>query len=599
MKKSKILFISLIALVGLLAAVFLLDRDYAQPRPENKQIAKIMGTMTLQDKIGQMVLIDKNAITLDDVRRKSVGGVLSGGGGNPEKNTPDEWYGMVKDFQDAALDSKLKIPILYGVDAVHGNGNLRGAVIFPHNIGLGATRDVSLLTEIGRATAREVKATGANWNFAPVLSMPEDYRWGRVYECYSSDQKIVSELGIAYMNGLQAESILATPKHFLGEGQEDWATSKEYKLDQGNLSMSVAELREKNLLPFTEAIKNGALSIMISRDSLNGQKISGNKDLLTGLLKQELGFKGFLVSDWGAVDQISDDYYKDIITSINAGMDMVMLPADYDTFMNNMTAAVNNGDIPLSRIDDAVSRILLAKQSIGLLDNAMPGKDLIKKVGSLEHREIARRAVRQSLVLLKNDNDALPLRDPKTILVVGRAADDIGMQAGGWTINWQGDHGETTPGTSILTAITKEFTSSTIIYDPMATKRFSKKADISIVVVGERPYAEGVGDRERLSLSPEDTKRIAAARKNSQKVVLLILAGRPLIIENALESADAAVMAWLPGTEGEGISDVLSGKYAFSGTLPLAWPKTMEQIDSNNTKDSLFAFGFGLQYPKK
>lgn len=417
-----------------------------------------------------------------------------------------------------------------------------------------------------------------------------------MYECYSSDQQIVTDLGIAYMKGLQSERILATPKHFLGEGQEDWATSKEYKLDQGNLSMSVAELRDKNLLPFIEAVKNGAMSIMVSRNSLNGKKISGNKDLLSGILKDELGFKGFLVSDWGAVDQISDDYYKDIIISINAGMDMVMLPADYDTFMNNMTSAVNNGEIPLSRIDDAVRRILLAKQSIGLFDQAMPGKDLIKDVGSSEHREIARRAVRESLVLLKNDNQALPLKQPKNILVVGRAADDIGMQAGGWTINWQGDHGDTTPGTSILTAFKKEFAHSTFIYDPMATKKLATKAEVAIVVIGEQPYAEGVGDRERLLLSPEDNKRIAAARKNSQKVILLIIAGRPLIIESVLKDADAVVMAWLPGTEGEGISDVLSGKYPFSGTLPLAWPKSMAQIEAKDTKDPLFPRGFGLKY---
>jgi beta-glucosidase len=427
--------------------------------------------------------------------------------------------------------------------------------------------------------------------------MPEDYRWGRVYECYSSDQNIVNELGLAYMKGLQEENILATPKHFLGEGQEDWNTSKEYKLDQGNLSMSLETLKEKNLLPFTEAVKNGAMSIMVSRDSLNGEKISGNKYLLTDLLKNELGFKGFLVSDWGAVDQISDDYYKDIIISINAGMDMVMLPADYDTFMNNMSSAVNNGQIPIERIDDAVTRILAAKKSIGLLTESMPLKDLTKDVGSKEHREVARRAVRESLVLLKNDNQTLPLKDPKNILIVGRAADDIGMQAGGWTIEWQGDHGDTTPGTSILDAFKKEFKNSNINYDPMAEKKLAQKADIGVVVIGEQPYAEGVGDRERLSLSPEDLKRITSAKQNSNKIVVIILAGRPLIIENILKDIDALVMAWLPGTEGEGITDVLAGNYNFSGTLPLSWPKTMEQIETKSLKEPLFKLGDGLVYP--
>ncbi len=597
MKYNKTLIIGLIVLIGVIAIALTYKRPLTEQQSKDSDIQRIVDQMTLQDKIGQMVLIDKNAISLDDVRRKSIGGVLSGGGGNPKDNTPEQWYEMVKEFQTAALDSKLKIPIFYGVDAVHGNGNLKGAVIFPHNIGLGATRNAALLTEIGKITALEVKATGANWNFAPVLSMPEDYRWGRVYECYSSDMQLVTELGVAYMKGLHAENILATPKHFLGEGQEDWDTSKDYKLDQGNLSMSLAELKEKNLLPFTEAVNNGAMSIMISRDSLNGEKISGNKYLLTDLLKSEMGFKGFLVSDWGAVDQISDDYYRDIITSINAGMDMVMLPGEYDIFMNNMTTAVNNNQISIERIDDAVLRILRAKKSIGLLANPIPDKNLLSSVGSKEHRAVARQAVRESLVLLKNDNEALPLKDPKTILIVGRAADDIGMQAGGWTIEWQGDHGDTTPGTSILDAFKKEFTNSTISFDPMAEKKLAQKAEVGIVVIGEQPYAEGVGDRERLSLSPEDLKRIAHAKQNSNKVVVIMLAGRPLIIEQILKDVDALVMAWLPGTEGEGITDIVSGKYNFSGKLPVAWPKTMEQIETKTIKEPLFELGHGLAYP--
>jgi beta-glucosidase len=596
MKWRIITIILLIAVASYGVSLLVKETPQTVLKSGDDQINKLISEMTLQDKIGQMVLIDKNKITLDDVRRKSVGGVLSGGGGNPANNTPEEWYEMVKEFQTAAMDSKLQIPILYGVDAVHGNGNLKGAVIFPHNIGLGATRNADLVYDTARATAREVKATGANWNFAPVLAMPEDYRWGRVYECFSSDQNIVADLGRSYIKGLQVESVLATPKHFLGEGQEDWETSKEYKLDQGNLSMTLDVLKEKNLFPFEEAVAEGAMSIMISRDSLNGEKISGNKYLLTDLLKNELGFQGFLVSDWGAVDQISDDYYKDIIISINAGMDMVMLPSDYDVFMNNITSAVNNNQIPMSRIDDAVTRILRAKKSIGLFDQAIPTKDLIKTVGSSEHREIARQAVRESLVLLKNDNQALPLKDPKDILIVGRAADDIGMQAGGWTIEWQGDHGDTTPGTSILDAFKKEFKNSNINFDPMAEKKLTTKAEIGVVVIGEQPYAEGVGDRERLLLSPEDIKRVEAAKENSEKVVLIILAGRPLIIQDITKDVDAIVMAWLPGTEGAGITDVLSGSNNFTGKLPVTWPKTMQQIEAKDMSDPLFEFGYGLSY---
>ncbi len=598
MKQTTLAITIFIIIIGLGGIVLLrnFQNDQSNQKTDDAQIQKIISRMSVQEKIGQMVLIDKNAISPDDVRRKSIGGILSGGGGNPQDNTPEQWYEMVKEFQAAAMDSKLKIPILYGVDAVHGNGNVKGAVIFPHNIGLGAANDVELVKKIGQATATEVKATGANWNFAPVLSMPEDYRWGRVYECYSSDKKIVTELGVAYMKALQDEKILATPKHFLGEGQEDWATSKDYKLDQGNLTMTLSELKEKNLLPFEDAIRAGAMSIMISRDSLNGKKISGDKYLLTDLLKGEMGFKGFLVSDWGAVDQISDDYYKDIVISINAGMDMVMLPGDYDVFMNNISSAISNREIEMSRIDDAVTRILRAKQSIGLFDNYLPSKELLKTVGSVEHREIAREAVRKSLVLLKNDKETLPIRNPKNILIVGRAADDIGMQAGGWTIEWQGDHGDTTPGTSILDAFKKQFKDSTITYDPMAEKTLTKKADIAVVVIGEQPYAEGVGDRERLLISPEDQKRISSAKKNSEKVVLLIIAGRPLIIEESVKDVDAVVMAWLLGTEGEGISDVLSGDYDFSGKLPVAWPKTMEQIETKLMKEPLYKIGHGLTY---
>lgn len=552
--------------------------------------------MTPLEKIGQMVLVDKNAVKPEDITRKLIGGVLSGGGGNPEINTPQGWRQMVLEYQNAAYKSRLAIPILYGVDAVHGNGNVYGAVIFPHNIGLGATRNAKLVEEIGRITAEEISATGANWNFAPVLSMPMDYRWGRVYECYSTDQALVTELSKSYINGLHSQNVLATPKHFIGEGSENWGSSNEYELDQGNIIMSIDELKSTQLDPFKEAVRAGSMSIMISRSSLNGKKISADKYLLTDLLKNEIGFKGFLVSDWGAIDQIQGDYYQDIVTSINAGMDMVMLPSDYDSFIDKISEAIKNGDIKQERIDDAVTRILRAKFSIGLFDEATDSSGLLEKIGSSSHREVARQAVRESLVLLKNERNALPIINPRRILIVGRAADDIGMQAGGWTIEWQGGHGDTTPGTSILSAFKNEFKDSEIIYDAMATGTKSIKADVGVVVVGERPYAEGVGDRQRLLLSPEDLKRIQVAKKNSDKVVLVILSGRPLIVQNALRDVDAVVVAWLPGTEGAGITDVLSGKYNFSGKLPLAWPKTMEQIEKKDVRDPLFKFGFWLTY---
>lgn len=595
MKTNRILMIVIIFFV--LTGVYCVSNQSQIKTKESEGLVKnILSRMTLQDKIGQMVLIDKNAITPEEVSRNSIGGVLSGGGGNPKINTPEEWYKMVEEFQIAAMNSKLKIPAFYGVDAVHGHGNVKGAVIFPHAIGLGATRDQMLVESVGRATAEEVRATGANWNFAPVLSLPNDLRWGRVYECFSTDVDLVAELGTSYIKGLQSRQILSTPKHYIGEGAEDWGTSKEYNLDQGDITIGYSELTKAYLLPFEEAIKAGSMSIMVSRSSLNGKKISGNKYLLTDLLKNQLGFEGFLVSDWGAIDQLSGDHYQNTVDAINAGMDMIMLPGDHSYFMNNVASAVNNGEIPVLRIDDAVTRILEAKKSIGLLGKPLPDKSLLRSVGSQEHREIARRAVRQSLVLLKNDNKTLPINTPKNILIVGRAADDIGMQAGGWTIEWQGGHGDSTLGVSILNAFKKEFIGSEIIYDPKAEKTLFSKADVGIAVVGERPYAEGVGDRERLSMSAEDLQRIKYAKNNSRRVVVIIIAGRPLIIQEAMKDVDVVIMAWLPGTEGAGITDVLSGKYNFSGKLPLAWPKTMEQVENKDTRDPLFEFGYGLTY---
>jgi beta-glucosidase len=596
-KKSIMLSALIILFIPIFSGAYFLiiNKEVEKKAVNNNRVQNILAGMSLQDKIGQMVLIDKDAISLDDVRRKSIGGVLSGGGGNPAINSPQEWRRMVEEFQIAAMGSRLKIPLFYGVDAVHGHGNLFGAVIFPHNIGLGATRDATLVEKVAAITAQEIKATGVNWNFAPVVSMPGDLRWGRVFECFSTDIDVVTELSLAYAQGTHSQKILSTPKHFIGEGTEDWKTSKDYYLDQGDITMSIEDIKTENLMPFKKLIETGSMSIMVSRSSINGDKISGNKSLLTDLLKNELGFKGFLVSDWGAVDQISDDYYNDIISSVNAGMDMVMLPGEYDTFMNNITSAVNNGKIPVSRIDDAVSRILTAKDSIDLFEPDKKDNSLIENIGSEEHRDLARQAVRQSLVLLKNENQALPIKDAKNVLVIGRAADDVGMQAGGWTINWQGGHGSTTQGTSILTAIKNEFKNSKIKYDAMANGVYMKKAEISLVVVGEQPYAEGMGDRERLTLSPEDQKRISFSKKNSNRVVLIILAGRPLIIEDIINDVDAVVMAWLPGTEATGISDVLSGKYDFSGKLPLAWPRTMEQIENKNLDNPLFEFGYGLR----
>lgn len=560
-----------------------------------QKIRTLVDQMTLAEKLGQMTLVEKNSIKKGDITRKNIGAILSGGGSNPSINTPDEWYSMINKFQQEAVNTRLGIPLLYGIDAVHGDGNVMGAVIFPQNIGLGATRDQSLVREIARITAVEMSATGQNWNFSPTLSVPKDLRWGRVYECFSTNPLLVSAMGKSYTEGLMDGKVLPTLKHFIGEGQAAWGSSKQYKIDQGDVMMSKNDLKNIYLIPYSDAIKTGAMSIMISRSSWLGQKISSNKYLLTEILKKQLNFKGFLVSDWGAIDQISKDDYQNVVESINAGMDMIMVPSDYDKFMNNLNYAVVNNDISMGRIDDAVSRILRAKLSLGLFAQPMQKFDL-NNVGSVDHRLLARKAVAESLVLLKNNN-ALPINKKiENILIVGKGANDVGIQSGGWTINWQGVTGYNFLGTSIYDAFKKKFKDKNIILKLSGDKSLASKGDIGIVVVAETPYAEGVGDSADLSLSKIDQENIRFTKQNSKKTILLIIAGRPLIITDFINGVDAAVMLWLPGSEGDGIVDVLSGDNEFHGKLPLDWPKTMKQVQENDLSKPLFQFDYGLKY---
>lgn len=569
------------------------------PTTDEEKISSLVESLTLEEKIGQMTLVEKNSIKPGDIRRKSIGAILSGGGGSPAFNTPENWHEMIMNYQAEALSSPSKIPLLYGIDAVHGNSNVQGAVIFPHQIGIGAARDKDLARKVAEITAAEMMATGANWNFSPGLNMPKELRWGRVYENFSSDHDLTAELGSAYVEGMASQKVLTAPKHFIGEGLEEWGSSKSYEVDQGDVIATEENLKSIYLKPFRSAIESGAMSIMVSRSSWNGKKISSNRNLLTAWLKQELGFKGFLVSDWGAIDQISDDGYENVISSINAGMDMVMVPTDYDKFMNNIIFAVKNGEIPMARIDDAVTRILRAKMSIGLLDENSPYDKSPDSIGTAEHRKVARQAVSESLVLLKN-NGVLPIdRNKKKILIIGKGGDDVGMQSGGWTIDWQGVSGWNFLGTSIYKALSNEFPASRITYSENAFVRPAGRFDIGIAVVGEQPYAEGVGDKADLSLSALDMENITLARQNSKKVLVIILSGRPLILGAALDKADAVVAAWLPGSEGEGIADVLSGKNNFTGRLPFDWPKDMSQVRNiSNYNNPLFSRGFGLGYRK-
>lgn len=586
--------------------------------PVPQRVEDLLSRMTIEEKIGQMTLISKDNIRSGDITKYYLGAVLSGGGGSPDENTPQAWADMVDGFQLEALETRLAIPIIYGVDAVHGHGNLYGATIFPHQIGLGAARNPELMYQIGQAAALEMMATGISWNYAPVVAVPQDIRWGRTYEAYSEDTALVTELSTMYIQGLQSMPegytpapgqtiyVLATPKHFIGDGGTSWGTSatEGYSLDQGDMLLDEETVREIFLPPYQAVLNEGVLSIMPSYSSWQGTKLHASIYWLTDVLKGELNFSGFLVSDWNALHQIDEDYYTAVVTGINAGIDMNMLSADYKGFISVMKEAVANGDITEERINDAVRRILTAKFALGLFDHPYADRTLLSLVGSDDHRQLARQAVRESLVLLKNENASLPLaKDTPLIYVTGQGANDIGRQCGGWTINWQGGVGKIQVGTTILDSIQEAVSpDSEVVFK--SDGKFEGIADVAVVVVGEFPYAEGAGDKDDLGLSVSDIQLISEVREHAERLIVVILSGRPLIITEQYHLADAWVAAWLPGTEGQGIADVLFGDYPFTGRLPYTWPRANDQLPINkNNADGetgcdapLFPFGYGLPF---
>ena len=592
------------------------------------RVEDLLKLMTLEEKNGQMTQVEKNSIKPGDITKYYIGSILSGGGGSPSENTPQAWYAMIEGFQNEALRTRLQIPVIYGVDAVHGHGNLRNATIFPHNIGLGAANDPALIEKIGRATAEEMLATGIPWNFAPVVAVVQDVRWGRTYEGYSESTEIVTSLGTAYIKGLQSLTdgdapapgqsifVLATPKHFIGDGATVWSSShtENYELDQGNMQVPEETVRELYLPPYQSAIDAGAMNVMASFSSWKGTKMHAQQYLLTEVLKDELGFNGFIVSDWQAIDQIyPDDYYASVVTAINAGIDMNMVPTAYVTFIDTMKQAVANGDIPESRVDEAVRRILRVKFALGLFENPMPDKKYQASVRSREHLDLARQAVRESLVLLKNDNNVLPLfKETPIIFVAGEGANDLGLQSGGWTLEWQGKPGNDNEGTTIFSAIkatvgnnTKvEYTRDGDFSEFKDSDGNPMVADVGIVVLAEKPYAEGIGDKADISLSDSENHLITQVKGQSKTVIVILISGRPRVITKQLPLADGWVAAWLPGTEGSGIADVLFGDYPFTGKLSYSWPRSNEQlpININNSAGKtgcdapLFPLGYGLTY---
>ena len=494
--------------------------------------------------------------------------------------------------------------MVYGIDAVHGHNNVYGAVIFPHNIGLGATNNPELVHKVSEITSVEVAATGIDWTFAPCLSSPEDYRWGRTYEGFSSDPSLVANLGSAAVSGYQSvanmngKKVIACAKHFVGDGNTEYGTGMNGLVDRGNTVLTIDELKEKLLPKYQEAIDADVQTIMASYNSWNGVKCHGSKELLTDILKDEMGFTGFVISDWQGIDEIPGDYKSDIEISINAGIDMVMVSGQgqpYKKFIKLLKENVEEGLIPMSRIDDAVSRILKVKIRNGLMDNPLVSNENLTLIGSAEHRSVGRQAVRESVVVLKDDN-ILPLsKDLQTLVVAGKGADNLGMQCGGWSIEWQGGQGDITVGTTILDGIKKTVSESTeIIYSEDGSDVVPNPDNIAVVVIGEDPYTEWFGDKENLDLNNDDINLIKSLKGKGFKVAVLLISGRPLNVADHIDQWDAFAAIWLPGTEGDGVSDILFGDFISKGKLSFPWPINTED-GSNAEKDNLlFDIGYGL-----
>ncbi|KAH9622658.1 hypothetical protein KSS87_022628 [Heliosperma pusillum] len=609
-------------LVFVLWACFI-EADYMKYKDpkvgvENR-VKDLLSRMSLDEKIGQMVQIERKVASPDVMKTYFIGSLLSGGGSVPApKASPEAWVNMVNEFQKGALSTRLGIPMIYGIDAVHGHNNVYNTTIFPHNVGLGVTRDPELLKRIGAATALEVRATGIPYSFAPCIAVCRDPRWGRCYESYSEDHKIVQMLteiipglqgdipanypkGYPYVAG--KKNVAGCAKHFVGDG------GTQNGINENNTVISLDELLDIHMPAYLDAIEKGVATVMVSYSSWNGVKLHANRDLVTGYLKEKLKFQGFVISDWEGIDRITSpphaNYFYSIQASVNAGIDMIMIPLNYKEFIDNLKFEVTNGLVSMSRIDDAVTRILRVKFIMGLFETPMADLSLTNVIGSKEHRELAREAVRKSLVLLKNgksDNEPLlPLpKKAGKILVAGSHADNLGYQCGGWTIEWQGVSGnDLTTGTTILNAVKNTVDPTTqVTFNENPDPNFVKSGGFSyaIVVVGELPYAETFGDSNNLTITepgPSTIKNVC----ESVKCVVVVISGRPVVIQPYLPTIEALVAAWLPGSEGQGVADVLFGDYGFTGKLARTWFKSVDQLPMNvgdSHYDPLFPFGFGL-----
>jgi beta-glucosidase len=595
-----------------------------------KQVKELMSQMTLAQKVGQMIQAERLSCTPEDVNSYHLGSVLSGAGSAPENNDIESWLKTTDSYWQASMhkdDNHLAIPLFYGVDAIHGHNNLKGATIFPHNIGLGAANDAGLVKRIAEVTRKEVLATGVDWVFAPNLAVAQNNQWGRFYESFSQTPELVTKYAGNIIDGLQGtlngEGVIACIKHWIGDG----ATS--HGIDQGDANISWEELNDTHISPYISALNSGAMTVMASFNSWNGDKCHGHKYLLTDVLKKQLNFSGFIVSDIDGVDYLCDDFYLSVAQGVNAGIDMFMLPGDWQQFILHLLSHVELGTVPISRINDAVSRILSVKIASGLFEASSPSERAWANhcsFGSIEHRDVAREAVRKSLVLLKNKQNILPLKKDARILVTGKNANNIGHQCGGFTIDWQGVSGndQFQGATSIWQGITEVAPNAILNSNNDVTGISVDDHDIAIVVVGEYPYAEGFGDIrdsdnliieagsqingqinisapygdsiELTKLHPEDYLLIKEISDKGIPVIVILISGRTLVINSELESSAAFIAAWLPGSEGQGISDVLFGDFDFQGKLSFSWPKTCSTEKNKAVNKPLFPLGFGLQY---
>lgn len=572
-----------------------------------ERVSDLIGRMTLEEKAAQMVQGERNAVTSKDLKTYGLGSVLSGGGSVPGEGAIGDWEKMMNSYQEAILLRDLKIPMLYGIDAVHGHSNIKGAVIFPHNIGLGAANDPDLVKEMAKIVADEMKLTKIIWNFSPCVAIASDPRWGRTYESYSTDPKIVTELGDAYFEGLKESGVIATAKHYVADGGVSFGTGSGGNLiDRGDAQMSEEKLREIYLEPYKELVKNGVPVVMASFSSLNGEPMHSHKYLLTDVLKNELGFQGFVVSDWEAIHLLEAgiDFNDQVQLSINAGVDMLMEPNEWLSAIEAIVTNVEDGKIPMSRIDDAVSRILTVKFEAGLFEDPYLADNETKVVdlGDAKSREVASELVSKSLVLLKNKNEVLPFKKDETILVLGPGADNMGIQCGGWTIYWQGSpdiagYPQTT-GTTILEGLQSLGDKQGITF--ITDVNQASKVDKILIVLSEVPYAEMNGDTADMSItgslaSPENKAAIELANTQNKPIVTLIIAGREVIIEDYVDQWDGLVMGFLPGSEGQGVADVLLGVKAFVGKLPMPWYKSVEDI-GNEQAEPMYPIGYGLNF---